>query len=310
MRIGELSRRIDVSADLLRVWERRYGLLTPRRTSGGTRLYSTIDESRVNLMKRYLGQGIPASQAAELARSARLSITPGRRASVLDHEAELTARRLQSALERFDETGAEQALQELLTAYSAIAVLRDVALPYARQIGERWEAHHMSVAQEHFAANFLQSRMLALARGWDRGLGPTALLACAPGDYHTLALIAFGITLHKLGWKIVYLGAATPVEMADAAGREVDAEQVVISGEVSGCLDDEIGALTRLAAGRRLALAGGAVGLELARSCAAEWLADDPVTAAYGLAAAQTGPRLGTGRPERVREIAGADAVT
>ena len=289
MRIGELSRRLEVSADLLRVWERRYGLLQPRRTSGGTRLYSTLDESRVSLMKRYLARGIPASQAAELARSARLSIRPGQQARVLDHEVQITAQRMQSALERFDETGAEQALQELLAAYSAIAVLRDVILPYAHEIGERWGSRHMTVAQEHFASNFLQSRMLALARGWDHGLGPPALLACAPGDYHTLALIAFGITLHKLGWKIIYLGAATPVEMADLASREVKAELVVISAEVTGCLDGHVGALRQLAETRPLGLAGGAVNLELARSCAADWLADDPVSAAYGVAAAGDG---------------------
>ncbi|MBV9049977.1 MAG: MerR family DNA-binding transcriptional regulator, partial [Solirubrobacterales bacterium] len=34
MPIGELSRRIGTSSDLLRKWERRYGLLKPRRTAG------------------------------------------------------------------------------------------------------------------------------------------------------------------------------------------------------------------------------------------------------------------------------------
>ena len=39
-RIGELSRRTGVSADLLRAWERRYGLLRPVRSPGGLRLYA------------------------------------------------------------------------------------------------------------------------------------------------------------------------------------------------------------------------------------------------------------------------------
>lgn len=274
-----------MSPDLLRVWERRYGLLTPRRTSGGTRLYSTLDESRVTLMKRYLAQGVPASQAAELARAARLSIRPGQQTRVLTHEAELTAKRMQTALERFDETAAEQQLQKLLVAYSSIAVLRDVILPYAREIGKRWADHHMTVAQEHFASNFLQSRLLSLGRGWDRGLGPVALLACAPGDYHTLALISFGITLHKLGWKIVYLGAATPIDMAHAASLEVDADLVVISGQILGCLDAHASALGHVAQARRLALAGAAANAEIARAGGAEWLTEDPITAAYVLAA-------------------------
>ena len=38
LRIGELSRRAGVSPELLRAWERRYGLLRPTRTPGGLRL--------------------------------------------------------------------------------------------------------------------------------------------------------------------------------------------------------------------------------------------------------------------------------
>jgi DNA-binding transcriptional MerR regulator len=44
LRIGELSRRVGVSPELLRAWERRYGLLRPTRSRGGFRLYSTADE--------------------------------------------------------------------------------------------------------------------------------------------------------------------------------------------------------------------------------------------------------------------------
>ena len=43
LRIGELSRRTGVSPELLRAWERRYGLLDPARTGGGLRLYSPDD---------------------------------------------------------------------------------------------------------------------------------------------------------------------------------------------------------------------------------------------------------------------------
>src|SRR5436190_1554714 len=47
LRIGELSRRSGVSPELLRAWERRYGLLRPERSSGGLRLYSSSDLERL-----------------------------------------------------------------------------------------------------------------------------------------------------------------------------------------------------------------------------------------------------------------------
>jgi MerR family transcriptional regulator, light-induced transcriptional regulator len=47
LRIGELSKRVGVSPELLRAWERRYGLLHPARSAGGLRLYSPADVERV-----------------------------------------------------------------------------------------------------------------------------------------------------------------------------------------------------------------------------------------------------------------------
>ena len=47
MRIGELSQRTGVSVHTLRAWERRYQLLQPRRSGGGTRLYAALDEARI-----------------------------------------------------------------------------------------------------------------------------------------------------------------------------------------------------------------------------------------------------------------------
>src|SRR6185503_3937760 len=67
LRIGELSRRSGVSPELLRAWERRYGLLRPERSSGGLRLYGAADLERVQRMRRHLSAGLAAAEAAALA---------------------------------------------------------------------------------------------------------------------------------------------------------------------------------------------------------------------------------------------------
>jgi DNA-binding transcriptional MerR regulator len=52
MRIGDLSGHTGVATHQLRAWERRYGLLKPRRSAGNYRLYSPADAARVRLMQR------------------------------------------------------------------------------------------------------------------------------------------------------------------------------------------------------------------------------------------------------------------
>jgi DNA-binding transcriptional MerR regulator len=67
LRIGELARRTGASPELLRAWERRYGLLRPSRSQGGYRLYTAADEARIRHMRAYLARGVAAAEAARLA---------------------------------------------------------------------------------------------------------------------------------------------------------------------------------------------------------------------------------------------------
>lgn len=279
MRISELSRRVGVSCETLRAWERRYGVLRPRRTDGNTRLYSALDEARVHLMRRYIAARVPVAQAAEMAMSAQLRLSPGSAEEVPAPEREGAMRDIASALAVFDETSADRTLQQLLGAYSVTAVLRAVILPYLRNIGEGWEQNRISVAQKHFASQFLQTRLHALSRGWDRGLGPRALLAAAPGDHHTLGITCFGLALHRLGWRVICLGPATPIEMIREVAQATDAGLIGVSASVLGVLEPHTAALAELAEATPVAIGGFATSPELARRCRAMYL-EGPIAGA------------------------------
>ncbi len=56
-RIGAVARLTGISTHALRVWERRYGTLHPKRSEGGDRLYSDGDVHRLRAIKRLLGLG-------------------------------------------------------------------------------------------------------------------------------------------------------------------------------------------------------------------------------------------------------------
>ena len=284
MRIGEISRRTGVSPELLRAWERRYALLRPRRTDGRTRLYSAADETRVRLMRRYVEQGLPPAQAAEMVTAARLAVRPGQALSIPPAEVTEAHREMQGSLDRFDETSAQRALEKLFGTYSALTVVRDVMMPYLREVGDRWAVGHVSVAQEHFATNFLHARLLAFARGWDRGLGPRAILACAPGELHTFGLITFGVALHELGWRITYLGADSTVAMVEEAAVHVAPDLIVVFAampeHIAAIADD----LQTLSHRRTTAIAGAGASAEISTRIAVRRLDGDPVSAAHDVA--------------------------
>lgn len=280
-RIGALSQRVGVSRELLRAWEQRYGLLEPLRTEGGFRLYTPADEERVRAMRRHLEAGVPAAEAARLALA-----EPGPEASETAEPADFAglAAGLAAALDRLDEPGSQAVLDRLLAGFTLETVLRDVVLPYLHELGVRWERREASVAQEHFASHVLRGRLLGLARGWGRGTGPRAVLACAPGELHDLGLIAFGLVLAGRGWAITYLGPDTPVATIRDVLADVEPRIVVIAAVSRNALSAAARELAELARRVPLALAGAGATAELAASTGASLLADDPVTAAEHVA--------------------------
>jgi MerR family transcriptional regulator, light-induced transcriptional regulator len=275
VRIGELSRRSGVSPELLRAWERRYGLLRPTRSDGGFRLYSSQDERRVALMREHLGRGLSAAQAARLAIDDATEVVRTYAMPTLARG----AAELRAALDALDESAAHATLDRLLAGLSVETVLGEVVLPYLRELGERWAGGDASVGQEHFASNVLRGRLLGLARGWDAGRGPRALLACPPGEQHDLALIAFGLGLRDRGWRITYLGPDTPFDTLADTARAVEPAAVVLAGSTTDRFEGAERALRRLARGVPLWLAGAGATAQLAKSAGAQLLDVDPLAA-------------------------------
>ena len=84
-------------------------------------------------------------------------------------------------------------------------------------------------AQEHFASTLIRERLLGLARQWDYGRGPRAVLACPPGERHDIALICFGLALGAAGWRILFLGPDTPIDTLTGVSQALDADVVVLA---------------------------------------------------------------------------------
>ena len=276
LRIGELSRRVGVSPELLRAWETRYGIVRPERTAGGLRLYSEADERRVRLMRERMAAGLSAAEAARLATLDEDAPPGAVDLSELVHE-------LERGFDALDEPAAQAALDRLFGSFSLASALAQVILPLLRRVGERWALAELSVAHEHFAANVVGGRLRALARGWGQGLGPRAILACPPGEQHELGLLCFGLLLREHGWRITYLGAATPPDDIAGALEELPAVAVVLSAITPERFVEARDGITALAGRTRVAIGGAGASEALAEALGAELLPQDVAAGAAGL---------------------------
>jgi methanogenic corrinoid protein MtbC1 len=175
-------------------------------------------------------------------------------------------------------------IDDLLSVFGVETVLRDVVLPFLHTLGERWATGAVTVAQEHFASTVVRGRLLGLARGFDEGTGPRALLACAPDEQHDLGLLCFGIGLHEQGWRVTFLGADTPIGTLRDAAMRLRPDLVVVCAEMEGPLRAVVRELADLATVHPLALAGRGASAEVAHAARARLLQDAPMAAAARIA--------------------------
>ena len=274
-RIGEFARRVGVTPELLRAWEQRYGLLQPERTPGGFRLYGEEDAERVARMRRALDEGLSAAEAA------RVALEP---LSSPDRPIEDARARLMSAIEAYDEAAVQAALDDGLAAFGLETFVRDLILPTLSAVGRGWEQGRVEISQEHFASNLIRGRLLSLARLWGRGSGPLALLACAPGEHHDISLLAFGLILRSYGWRILFLGADTPLSTIHETARMTGPAVIVLVTFETSRVEAEGTVLRRLARTAPLFLSGPGAPAELTGKLRVRRLDGDLIEAAHRVA--------------------------
>jgi hypothetical protein len=148
---------------------------------------------------------------------------------------------LERAVVRFRVQAAHNLLDEAFGAAAPDVVARELVLP----LFERVEAAG-DPAVIRFAASLFEIRLLAQAGGWDRSDGPLIVLACAPREERTLALIGLGLALAARHCRVVYLGAMTPARDLQSSAREQDVALTVLSAERDDLHADERAGLRAL----------------------------------------------------------------
>lgn len=223
-----------VPAPTLRAWERRYGILSPRRGDNDYRLYSERDMATVTWLRERVDNGMTISQAIALLRS----YEPARRrrrsrpmtAGAYEDEAPAIAApqvaepnptfalpelgaALLDHLVRLDEAGAQQLIAQALAIYPVEQVCVDLFTPVLEQIGQLWEEGEVSVTTEHFAASVIRAQLEGLFRSGPQIIdGPLLLVGCAPGELHEIGALMLALFVRRAGMRVVYLGQNVEIE--------------------------------------------------------------------------------------------------
>jgi DNA-binding transcriptional MerR regulator/methylmalonyl-CoA mutase cobalamin-binding subunit len=220
LNIAAVARRTGVAADTLRKWERRYGILVPRRTSGGQRRYDERDVARVEWLRDRLAEGFRIGAAAALLNPASDGSAEG-----IDELREALA----DAARAGDSSALGGLVDQAFTLHPLEVVIEDVVTPALAAVGDGWEHDSAAIGSEHLLSEVVRARLERMLSDGRPGVRGKVVLACAPGERHELGLLALAVLLQADGWLIAYLGADAPVEAALALALRGEADVVCIS---------------------------------------------------------------------------------
>lgn len=231
--IRTVSALTGVNVVTLRAWERRYGLIEPKRTPSGHRLYSQEDVDLINEVVRLLDRGISIGRVKEALRSRQQPDTP-RQAEGEDVWSRYR-NRLLTAISRFDEAEVDEVYNQALSLYPIDLVVRHLIVPLLEQLGQRWKTMDTGVAEEHFFAVILRNKLGARLHQRERSAqGKRLLCACLPEEQHEFGLLLFGLSAQAYGLRPVLLGANMPMASMPAAARQAQCDAIVLAGTFRG----------------------------------------------------------------------------
>lgn len=219
-----VSRWTGLSPDLIRAWERRYQVVEPVRGPRGARLYSRTDIDHLRLLGQLVGDGRAIGDIARLDIDILKGLAHPPASRNIPEPAEIGPSAVVGALlnsvERFDLRDLEVRLGDALLALGPTRFVQDVARPLLVEVGERWAAGRMSIADERLVSAALRRILGGLIRLRTVNSSASLLLATPPGEQHALGLTLLALLAVERGIETYLLGPDLPAaEITQAAAR-------------------------------------------------------------------------------------------
>ena len=256
--IHEVAELTGLAAARLRVWERRYEVVRPRRMPNGYRAYTADQVALLRAFARLIDAG---ERIGDLVARPREEVLAQAEARALDGTAHVA---LMEAVRAFDRERLEGLVAQQLALRGLRGFAAEVVLPLAQSVGDLWALGKIPIAAEHLASEVVLHALKGGLR-MSRGPGPLVVGACLPGERHEWGLLATLAIAQESGWRIHYLGADLPVEEIVQAAWTLTPWAVALSGTDPALVRASLPALAALPGKlppNTLALAGGG-GVEL-----------------------------------------------
>ncbi len=243
--IKDVERLSGIKAHTLRIWEKRYGIIEPKRTDTNIRYYT--DEE----LKKVLNIAILNNYGVKISKIVGLSNRELHQ-KVLEIGNEDVAENIQIeslviSMVEIDEARFEKILANCTLRLGFEQTILKIVYPFFKKVGILWQAGAINPAQEHFISNLIRQKLIVAIDGQStmEKIGAKRFILFLPeGELHELGLLFYNYIIQKAGHRVVYLGQSVPLSDVSEVHKQNPADYIVTS-TLATVTDDGINAFLK-----------------------------------------------------------------
>jgi len=214
-RINQVSKMTGLSKEVLRVWEKRYRLVSPQRGPNRYRLYTDEDLKLLNFLVREIEMGQSIGELASLGKDeiwVRINEEERKESNESSHPTDPLIKELENYLMPLDQVAFEKRLKEITVLLPFEEVFNRVLIPLQIRIGELWFDGKVGIAVEHYVTTQVKQKLFAVMNMMSVEKGPKVVIACPPWELHEIGAQIIAYHCSSIGCQATLLGANLPQE--------------------------------------------------------------------------------------------------
>jgi DNA-binding transcriptional MerR regulator len=212
--IADLERLTGIKAHTIRIWEKRYNLIEPHRTSTNIRYYDNDQALKLLKVSTLLAQGIKISKISDLS-DKEMNLRLQELQHFVSEDAISTGfiNELIAAMFSFDEAAFEKTFASSVIRFGMYESMLKVVYPFLHKTGMMWTMDEAMPSEEHFATAIIRRKLITAIDGLP---APTKksksfLLFLPSEEWHETGLLFSDYIIRSQGYKTFYLGQNVPV---------------------------------------------------------------------------------------------------
>lgn len=211
--IKDLENLSGIKAHTIRIWEKRYNLLSPNRSDTNIRNYSLESLQKLLNIALLNENGVKISKIASLnSQEINIKVREYISSKSVSSHAKNT---FKIAMLNFDQALFDITYNKLLTQFSFREIFLNIFIDFLEEIGLLWQSDTITPAHEHFITNLIKQKLLINTERIQlsqKNKAKTFVLFLPLNEIHELGLLYINFELTLKGYQCIYLGQSVPAE--------------------------------------------------------------------------------------------------